>query len=100
MTTDVEKRFTVAMRRADAAFEKVGGTTRHYVRDCLPPALESEGLAIVDRELFDALVAAVRADDRAIQASCVDPDSTPAADADALALLMRAIALLDERGEG
>lgn len=62
--------------------------------------IESAGLAIVDRELLAALVAAVRADDRAIQASCVDPDSTPAADADALALLMRAIALLDERGEG
>ncbi len=44
----VERRLTEAMREADRAFESVGGSTRHFVRDCLLPALEASHLAIVD----------------------------------------------------
>lgn len=36
-----------AVRAADATFERVGGSTRHWVRDCLLPALRSEKLHIV-----------------------------------------------------
>jgi len=35
------------MREADQAFEKVGGATRHFVRDCLLPALEAEKLEVI-----------------------------------------------------
>lgn len=38
---------TAALREADRAFEKVGGSTRHHVRDCLFPALEKHGLLVV-----------------------------------------------------
>jgi hypothetical protein len=38
---------TEAMRAADQAFERVGGSTRHHVRDCLIPELERRGLAVV-----------------------------------------------------
>lgn len=33
------RRLTAAMREADEAFKSVGGSTRHYVRDCLLPIL-------------------------------------------------------------
>jgi hypothetical protein len=38
---------TEVMREADRKFEKVGGSTRHHVRDCLIPELEAAGLAVV-----------------------------------------------------
>jgi len=37
---------TAAMREADRAFEKFGGSTRHHVRDCLLPELEKMGLVL------------------------------------------------------
>lgn len=37
---------TAIMREADTAFEKVGGSTRHYVRDLLLPMMEDKGLFI------------------------------------------------------
>jgi hypothetical protein len=37
---------TAAMREADKTFERVGGSTRHYVRDCLLPILEKHGLRL------------------------------------------------------
>lgn len=36
-----------AMREADEQFEHVGGSTRHYVYDCLLPALARRGLKLV-----------------------------------------------------
>jgi hypothetical protein len=39
--------FTRVMREADRAFEKVGGSTRHHVSDCLFPLLEREGMTVV-----------------------------------------------------
>lgn len=44
----VARRLTEAMREADLAFETVGGSTRHFVNDCLLPALEAHHLAVVD----------------------------------------------------
>jgi hypothetical protein len=38
---------TAAMREADRVFEKVGGSTRHHVRDCLLPVLNRNGWRIV-----------------------------------------------------
>lgn len=38
---------TEAMRAADQAFDRVGGSTRHHVRDCLIPELERMGLGVV-----------------------------------------------------
>lgn len=47
---DVDSEFiiplTAAVREADEAFERVGGGTRHYVRDCLIDALENHGLQV------------------------------------------------------
>jgi hypothetical protein len=44
------ERLTRAVRLADSNFERVGGSSRHWVRDCFLPALESEGLDVVDTE--------------------------------------------------
>lgn len=41
------KRLTAAMREADRAFEDVGGSTLHHVRDCLLPVLKKHGLRLV-----------------------------------------------------
>ena len=38
---------TTAVREADKAFVSSGGSSRHYVRECLMPALESHGMSIV-----------------------------------------------------
>lgn len=46
---EIIRRFTAAMREADQAFEKVGGSTRHYVRDCLLPILEKHDIEIIIR---------------------------------------------------
>lgn len=40
------RRMTAAMREADKTFERVGGSTRHHVRDCLLPVLEKHGLEL------------------------------------------------------
>lgn len=39
-------RMTAAMREADQTFERVGGSTRHHVRDCLLPILAKHGLEL------------------------------------------------------
>jgi hypothetical protein len=44
---ELATRLTEVMRKADRAFEKVGGSTRHHVRDCLIPELEEAGLKVV-----------------------------------------------------
>lgn len=38
---------TQIVREADAHFERVGGSSRHWVRDCFLPMLEAKGLAIM-----------------------------------------------------
>ncbi len=43
---ELVRRLTAAMREADESFEKIGGGTRHRVRDCLLPVLESHGLKL------------------------------------------------------
>lgn len=45
---DLLARITKAVRCADRKFEQVGGSSRHWVRECLLPELEAEGLAVVD----------------------------------------------------
>jgi hypothetical protein len=44
---DVVNAVTAAMREADRTFEKVGGSTRHHVRDCLLPILNRSGWVVV-----------------------------------------------------
>jgi hypothetical protein len=39
---------TAAVWQADLDFERVGGSSRHYVRDCLLPALEAAKLKVVN----------------------------------------------------
>jgi hypothetical protein len=41
--TEVVNAVTAAMREADRVFEKVGGSSRHHVRDCLLPVLNRNG---------------------------------------------------------
>src|SRR5687768_4282169 len=43
---ELVRRMTAAMREADKTFERVGGSTRHHVRDCLLPVLEKHGLEL------------------------------------------------------
>ena len=38
---------TRAVRNADKQFEIIGGSSRHWVRECFIPALEEEGLLII-----------------------------------------------------
>lgn len=38
---------TAALRAADETFEKVGGGTRHYIRECFIHELVKRGLKIV-----------------------------------------------------
>jgi hypothetical protein len=45
--TEVVNAVTAAMREADRVFEKVGGSTRHHVRDCLLPVLNRNGWRVV-----------------------------------------------------
>lgn len=54
------RRVTRAVREADGAFEDVGGSSRHWVRECFFPALRSEGLAIVVASDYARLVEAAR----------------------------------------
>ena len=46
---ELVRRMTAAMREADAVFERVGGSTRHHVRDCLLPILEKHGLSLIKK---------------------------------------------------
>ena len=43
---ELVRRMTAAMREADETFERVGGSTRHHVRDCLLPILAKHGLEL------------------------------------------------------
>lgn len=43
---EIVKRLTLAMREADRTFERVGGSTKHHVRDCLIPVLDKYKLKI------------------------------------------------------
>ncbi len=53
-------RLTAVMRVADKAFESVGGSTRHHVRDCLVPALEADHLTVVHDFVPNHLASAER----------------------------------------
>lgn len=51
---EIVKAMTRAMREADETFERVGGSTRHHVRDCLLPNLYKHGLVIALRAALAA----------------------------------------------
>ena len=57
----LETLVTIIVREADQAFEKSGGSSRHWVRDCFLPLLEAAGLRVVDanaeRVVLDTAVA-------------------------------------------
>lgn len=44
------RRVTAAVRLADAQFEQSGGSSRHWVRECLLPCLDDAGLQIVEQK--------------------------------------------------
>lgn len=46
---DLQPRITQAVREADEHFERVGGSSRHWVRDCFLPMIEKHGLKIESR---------------------------------------------------
>lgn len=54
--SDTLARVTKAVRAADAVFQKVGGSTRHWVRDCFLVQLEEDDLMVVDKDEYDYLV--------------------------------------------
>ena len=43
---ELVRRMTAAMREADETFERVGGSTRDHIRDCLLPVLAKHGLEL------------------------------------------------------
>ena len=43
---EIIRELTSAIRSADRTFETAGGSTRHYVSDCLIPELQKRGLSI------------------------------------------------------
>lgn len=45
---DLVRVLTRACREADETFERVGGSTRHWVRDCFLPALAKHHLTLSD----------------------------------------------------
>ena len=47
--TDTLGEITAAVRKADKDFERVGGSSRHWVRDCFLPRLEEAGLEIIKK---------------------------------------------------
>ena len=50
-TNELVRKVTRAVRKADKHFDKVGGSSRHWVIECLLPCLEEEGLEIVSRSV-------------------------------------------------
>lgn len=46
---EMVRRITAAVRAADKNFEQSGGSSRHWVAECLLPELEGAGLEIVDK---------------------------------------------------
>lgn len=51
-TEESELQITAVVREADQLFQKVGGSSRHWVRDCFLPLLEKAGLSIVSAALL------------------------------------------------
>ncbi len=54
--TDKERRVTLMMRDADELFERSGGGTKHFVRECLHPMLTKHGLTIVDSKTMERIL--------------------------------------------
>ncbi len=44
---ELVRRLTLALRLADSRYPETGGSTRHYVRECLVDVLEKQGLRVV-----------------------------------------------------
>ena len=44
---DLTDKITEIVREADKVFKKVGGSSRHWARDCFIPILEKHGLCVV-----------------------------------------------------
>lgn len=44
---DLVREVTRIVREADVVFERVGGSSRHWVRDCFLPMLNDAGFRIV-----------------------------------------------------
>lgn len=55
---DVIREMTQAMRKADEAFEREGGSTRHYVRDHLLHAMDERAIEIAPKGCASWLKAA------------------------------------------
>lgn len=57
---DLINRMTAAMREADETFQRVGGSTRHHIRDCLLPILSKHQLVLKRAEDRDPCEACER----------------------------------------
>lgn len=57
---EIIKLVTEAVQAADEHFEKVGGSSRHWVRDCFLPELKERGLEIVKTSAQQAVGADAR----------------------------------------
>ena len=51
----METMLTLICREADKTFERVGGGSKHWVRDCFAPALEDAGLTLIALSEIEAL---------------------------------------------
>jgi len=59
--TAIVNAITGIVRDADRTFERVGGSSRHWVRDCFLPMLNARGFVIVDA-LRSALLSTQKAE--------------------------------------
>ncbi len=46
---EIVRAITAIVREADEVFQRVGGSSRHWVRDCFLPALSQHGWFVVKR---------------------------------------------------
>ena len=51
--SEIQRALARATRSADKDFEGEGGTSRHWMQDHFLPALDTQGLAIIDVEAFE-----------------------------------------------
>lgn len=47
---EIAKKLTQAMRSADEVFKVSGGSTRHYINECLLPAIAEVGLCVIKKQ--------------------------------------------------
>ena len=100
---DLVPTITAAVRIADERFQKSGGSSRHWVIECLLPALEEHGLVIVGARLAADMVSAAKVKELAEYleklAPCLSDDGLTAGMLSAAALARELLPKPEEKTE-